>query len=418
MPYQRPSRSLPPTLLLVLSLCVSAWALGREPALPTQAEITEESAEESTEVLVARAVSQLSYIAADYSQVATGENSGDMQLLAQLRGHVDEVEALLASLPDRPGRGQLTRSLKDLRTAIERRADAETVRRRANTAADRLAALYQLPRSPAELLPTAEEGRGLYRARCSRCHGDAGASVAGTAVNADFADRSRMAGFSLYDLYNAIDPHRDDVHGPVIDGDLSSRQRWALAVVVAGFAAPPRMPPLGLAKRYPGLVVQPGVATVRPAELPQDARQALMWWRAYPQRARDMQHPLTRAAGLLQQAQTAFRGGDSAAAYHQLVLAQREGFAPVSSELEARDPALARQITRQWQDLRQLILSQGPENEVVERFQTLTTAVIRARNQLQPSARGWSDGWAILLLVSAAGVGWLLWIKLLRPRRR
>ena len=374
--------------------------------------------QQNTDELAARTINQLSYVAADYPQAVSSGALVDPQLFTQLQRHAQGAAALLMQLPDKPGRAQLARSLEELIAAIEKREDSERVRRRANAVADRLAALYQLPRSPAEVLPTAEEGRDLYRQRCSQCHGAAGEPVAGTAVAADFSNRRRMAGFSLYDIYNAIDPSRDDIHGQRIDGDLSSRQRWALAVLVAGFAAPPRMPPAGLAERYPALVVQPGVATVRPSALPLDARQALLWWRAYPQKARELQHPLTRAAGLLQQAQTAYRGGDIAAAYHQLMLAQREGYDPARAQLESRNAALATQLDQQWRNLRQKILEQGPENEIIEGFQALTATVIRARDQLQPPSHRWSYGWAALLFAAAAAVGWLLWVKLLRPRRR
>ncbi|WP_160151806.1 hypothetical protein [Microbulbifer sp. ALW1] len=372
------------------------------------------TAQEKDQATAARAINLLSFVAVDYPEAVVDSATRDARLYRQLQENVQVAAALLQQLPDKPGRAQLANSLQELDAIIEQMREPELVRRRANAAADRIAALYQVPRSPAEMLPPPEEAEGLYRERCSRCHG-----IAGRAPQPErrLDDPNRMGNFSLYDFYNALEPTREDAHGQAIDGDLSSRQRWALAVLVAGFSAPQVAPSAKLAEQFPALVGPPGAAIVRPAEIPEEAGNALRWWRAHPQQTRHLQHPLARAAGLLYLAQNAYRGGDNASAYHQLMLAMREGFAPARAELMARNPALVTQLDQQWQELRQSILDQAPANEVIEKFQRLQANVVRGREQLQPTSGAGIYGWAALLFLAALGVGLLLWYGLRRPRR-
>ncbi|WP_295802383.1 hypothetical protein [uncultured Microbulbifer sp.] len=401
-----------------LTLCALLFALGctgvraqDDPQVDPQTE-----QQNAPRELAARSINLLSFIAVDYPEAVADGAVRDPQLYRQLRRYAERVGTLLQQLPERPGRSQLDANLAELSDAIEQLADPDRVRRRANGAADRIAALYQLPRSPLELLPEGDEAAAVYRERCSHCHGARGEQA--NTGGSDLDSRERMARFSLYDLYNTIDPARDDAHGQAIDGDLSSRQRWALAVLIAGFSAPPQAPPQALAEKYPALVALPGLAVTRPSELPQEAAAALIWWRAHPEYTRRLQHPLARAAGLIQLAQTSYRGGDSATAYHQLMLALREGFAPARLPLEERDAPLANQLDQQWRELREAILGEAPSNEVIEKFQRLQAAVLRAREALQPTPKQGLYGWSALLFAAALLLGGLLWWGLRRHSRR
>ncbi|WP_226663890.1 c-type cytochrome [Microbulbifer aggregans] len=373
-------------------------------------------AQEEPQALAERAINLLSYIAVDYADAVAEREVRDPRLYRQLQRQADMAEELLQQLPDKPGRTQLAGALRDLNRSIEQRDSADNVRRRANAAADRLAALYQLPRSPAEMLPPAKEAEAIYTERCAHCHGPRG--TPGNAKGSDLRNRERMARFSLYDLYNTLDPARDDAHGHAIDGDLSSRERWALAVLVAGFSAPAEMPEATLAEKYPALVGLPGIAVTRPSELPVDAAAALGWWRANPDYTRRLQHPIVRAAGLIQLAQTSYRAGDPTESYHQLMLALREGFAPARLGLEERNSALASRLDQQWLDLRRAILDEAPTNEVIEKFQRLQAGVLRAREVLQPAPERGPYGWAALLFALALALGGLLWKGLRRRSRR
>ena len=387
--------------LLYVSAPGSAWA---QPAVDQQNRDT-----------AARAVNLLSFVAVDYPEAVEGDVVRDRSLYRQQQGNVQMAVSLLENLPDKPGRTQLQDNLRTLADAIDRRAPAAEVRQRANAAADRFAALYQLPRSPAEPLPSADEARALYQDRCQHCHGERGdAPQAERKLN----DPARMANLSLYDFYNVLEPTRNDAHDNAVDGDLSSRERWALAVMVAGFASPETAPAHKRAQEFPALVGLPGMAILRPAELPPEARDALMWWRAHPQETAHLQHPLAQAAGLLYLAQTAYRGGDTASAYHQLMVGLREGYAQARPQLAASNPALAAQLDQQWQELRQSILDRAPSNEVIDRFQRLQANVVRAREQLQPSSGSGIYVWATLLFLASLGVGVLLWYGLRRPRKK
>ena len=393
-----------PLLILLLATLLGGGAAWAQP-----------TADKETQNTAARAVSLLSFVAVDYPEAVSDDGDGmrDRSLYRQLQGNVEVAASLLEKLPEKPGRNQLQRTLQDLAAEIESRAPPAQVRQRANAAADRFAALYQLPRSPAEPLPSAQEARALYQDRCRNCHGENGDAPQ---AERKLTDPARMANLSLYDFYNVLEPTRNDAHNRDIDGDLSSRERWALAVMVAGFAAPEMAPSARRAQEYPALVGLPGMAVLRPVELPDEARDALMWWRAHPQETAHLQHPLARAAGLLYLGQAAYRGGDSASAYHQLMLGLREGYAQARPQLAERNPALTAQLDQQWQELRQSILDRAPSNEIIEQFQRLQANVVRAREQLQPTSGSAIYAWAVFFLVIALGVGGLLWYRLRRPR--
>ncbi len=389
---------------LVLALC---WVSALTWAQP--------SVDQENRDTAARAVNLLSFVAVDYAEAVDSGEIRDRSLYRAQQGNVQVATSLLEKLPDRPGRTQLQDNLRALAGAIDKRAPAAEVRQRANGAADRFAALYQLPRSPAEPLPPPCEARALYQDRCQHCHGEQGdAPQAERKLN----DPARMANLSLYDFYNVLEPTRSDAHDNAVDGDLSSRERWALAVLVAGFAAPDIAPEQKRAQEFPALVGLPGAAILRPAELPPEARDALMWWRAHPQETAHLQHPLARAAGLLYLAQNAYRGGDTASAYHQLMLGLRDGYAMARPKLVERDPALTAQLDQQWQELRQSILDRAPSNEVIDKFQRLQANVVRAREQLQPSTGSAIYFLAVLLFFAAICVGALLWYGLRRPRKK
>ncbi|WP_156035316.1 hypothetical protein [Microbulbifer sp. HZ11] len=375
---------------------------------------TPDSSADAQQNTAARAVSLLSFVAVDYPDAVQDGAISDRGLYRQTRDNAEFASGLVEQLPDRPGRTQLLGALASLNSAIAGKSSAQSVRRQANAAADRLAALYQLPRSPAESLPAASEARALYQDRCQHCHGIDGAADQPERV---LNDPVRMANLSLYDFYNVLEPTRNDAHDEAVDSDLSSRQRWALAVKVASFSAPALAPAPKLAKRYPALVGLPGIAVLRPATLPDEARESLMWWRAHPVETRALQHPLARAAGLVYLAQTTYRSGDTASAYHQIMLALRTGYLPARGQLAARNPALATQLDQQWQELRTAILERAPSTEVIEQFQRLLANVVKGRELLQPTGGSAIYGWAALMFVAAVGVGALLWFGLRRRRK-
>ncbi|GAB2891842.1 hypothetical protein GCM10027180_22440 [Microbulbifer echini] len=366
--------------------------------------------------MAARASNLLSYIAVDYGESVDNGQLLDTDLYRLQQHHAVQALELVRELPDKPGRATLESGIGELQEAIRRRDSGEAVRRRANEIADRLAALYQMQRSPVHSLPSASLAMPLYRQRCARCHGNWGQG--GGAVP-DLRNVSRMASFSLYDFYNTLDPSVDTVHSHRIDGDLDSRQRWALAVTVAAFAVKNQLPPSAdLAERYPALVGLPGMAVTRPIELPSSVRNALMWWRGHPHLVRSLEHPLARAEGLLQLAETAYRGGDNAGAYHKLMLAYREGYQPLEQQIERHDAVLLSQLQTQWQKLRREALAGAPNAEVIASMQNLRTLLARARDQLEPTLGGERQYlWAILLFTLALALGLSLWWGLRRRKR-
>ena len=395
------------TPLRALTLMAALWLC----SAPQAKELVQQR-----EPLAAQASNLLSYIAVDYAESVQQGEIADESLYRQQRRNLALALQLVRQLPDRPGRAALENSVLELDRAIAQKRDGEQVRRRANAAADRLAQLYQLQRSPAQMLPAATEALALYQKRCAACHGARGEGAQGGESGPPLNEPERMASFSLYDIYNTLDPVADRVHARRIDGDLSSAQRWALAVTVANLAVVGREPPATeLAQRYPALVGLPGLATVRPVELPDEAATALLWWRGYPQRVRALEQPLARADGLLQLAETAYRGGDTAGAYHQSMLAFRQGYLPERQRLAERDAPLEQQLSQHWQALRTAILGDAPNAEVIAAFHKLRGALSLARGRLEPA--GSSEPlilWAALLFAAAVALGLLLWLRLRR----
>ncbi|WP_020413811.1 hypothetical protein [Microbulbifer variabilis] len=365
--------------------------------------------------LAARASNLLSYIAVDYGDAVDGGKLLDTGLYQLQQQHAIQALQLVLQLPDRPGRNSLEKGITELGKAIERRESGKTVRRRANELADRLAALYQMQRSPAHTLPAASLAMPLYQERCASCHGGQGE---GGVSGPGFLEASRIGNFSLYDLYNTLDPTVDEIHGLDIDGSLTVWQRWALAVTVAAFSVQGQLPPAAdIAERYPALVGLPGLAVTRPVELPADAQKALMWWRAHPHLVRALEPPLARADGLLQLALTDYRSGDKAGAYHKLMLAYREGYLPLRSQIEVRDQVLMSQLQSRWQLLRSQVLTGAPNTKVIASFQDLRAMLASAQTRIEPAVdRGYKFFGALLLFIVALVLGLTLWWGLRRKK--
>ncbi|AWF79399.1 hypothetical protein BTJ40_00340 [Microbulbifer sp. A4B17] len=370
----------------------------------------------SSDTLAARASNLLSYIAVDYGDAVEGGQRLDTPLYELQKQQVEEVLHLVTQLPDRPGRKGLQNSLLALSKLIDDKASATEVRRRANAIADRLAVLYQLQRSPGYSLPSPGFMMPVYQQRCAGCHG--GAGEGGTA-GPDLNNPERMAGFSLYDLYNTLDPVTDSIHSADIDGDLTGLQRWALAVTVASFPVANQLPPSSdLASKYPGLLGLPGMATTKPSELEAPLQQALMWWRGNPHLVRTLVPPLVRAVGLLQLAETDYRGGDTTGAYSKLMLAYREGYRPLRQQLLIRDRELVEQLQIQWQQLRGDLIGGASSTEVIAGLQNLRENLNLAHSKLEPPVvRERRYVWAAVLFALAIGLGALLWWGLRRRKR-
>ena len=363
----------------------------------------------------AQASSLLSYIAVDYADSVQKGEVVDENLYRQQRRNVARALQLVRELPERPGRSALETGVLELDKAVAERRDAAQVRRRANAVADRLAGLYQIQRSPAEPLPTARAAAPMFQRYCADCHGARGqGGDAAPALN----DPQRMASFSLYDFYNLLDPTATSLHAGIAGGELDGSQRWALAVAVANLAMADQPPPAAdLAQRYPALIGLPGLATARPLELPAEAAAALLWWRGHPQHMRALQHPLARADGLLQVAETTYRAGDFASAYHQLMVALRQDYLPLRQQLRERDAPLAAQLEQHWQALREAILADASSAEVIAAFQRLRSALAQAQTKLQPVETPPGHNLLTGLLFAVAGIlGLFLWWRL-RHRR-
>ncbi|MEX2961938.1 c-type cytochrome [Microbulbifer sp. TYP-18] len=372
---------------------------------------------ECQESRAAEAINLLSYIAVDYGAAVQGGRVVDEALYRRQRRDIAGALELVRRLPARPGRDTLESRLLSLDIAVANMRPGEEVRRLANGIADRLASLYQLPRSPVEALPAAAEAAPMYATYCASCHGEAGR---GSGAAPPLNDLARMGSFSLYDLYNKLDPSVTPSHAAIAAGNgLDSRQRWALAVAVANLAvADIPSPPVEMARRYPNLTGLPGLATVRPVELPDEVASALLWWRGHPRQASALQHPLARAEGLLQVAETTYRAGDSVTAYRRLILAYRQDYLPLRATLTQRDPPLANQLESGWQVLRELILDDAPSAEVIAAFKQLRETLGRAQTRLQVVAPQPPGYWlAALLFFGALSLGLLLWWALRRRSR-
>nr|BFE93102.1 hypothetical protein GCM10020185_36380 [Pseudomonas brassicacearum subsp. brassicacearum] len=121
-----------------------------------------------------QALHLLDYIGADYpATVEAGKVIEDGEYREQLE-FTQVLAGLIAGLPAKPEKAELTQGIDTLRSAITQRQDGGDVARLARQLGAKLAVAYEVSQAPV-ITPDPSRGAPLYAQNCSVCHGANGA---------------------------------------------------------------------------------------------------------------------------------------------------------------------------------------------------------------------------------------------------
>ncbi|EJK98868.1 cytochrome c/iron permease family protein [Pseudomonas fluorescens Q2-87] len=287
-----------------------------------------------------QALHLLDYIGADYpTTVETGKIINDSEYREQLE-FVQVLEGLIAELPAKPEKAELSQGITALRSAITQRQDAGDVSRLARQLGARLAVAYEVSQAPV-ITPDPARGAPLYAQNCSVCHGanGAGDGPAGVGLEpppSNLRDGRRLDHLSLYAIYNTLGMGIEGTDMPAFADQLDDRQRWDLAIYIASFSADPA------AAKSEQIYNLADLARQTPAEvLAAQGPAAAATFRAQraqpPQVQRGPAQLLDYTAATLDKSIAAYRAGDHDQAYDLSVAAYLEGFELVESSLDNVD---------------------------------------------------------------------------------
>lgn len=318
----------------------------------------------------AQALHLLGYLGADYpATVSAGEVVDPAEYAEQLEFH-GVLVGLVGALPANPRQGELLDGLASLGERIRQRADGGAVSAQARRLAGLLAQSYRLEVAP-RITPDPARGAALFAQQCSVCHGTEGAGdgPAGLGLEpppSNLRDRTRLDRLSLHDLFNSIALGIDGTDMPAFAESLDERQRWDLAVFIAGLSAGqasdgPRFSLEALAVRTPEEVA---------SEQGEAAAAAFRAQRAQPSPPqRDAGQLLGYTRDTLRQSLEAYREGRLEDAYDLSVAAYLEGFELVESALDNLDPAQRKATERALMGYRQGVQEGVPAEALAVRLE-------------------------------------------------
>ncbi|HXH53802.1 MAG TPA: FTR1 family protein [Sphingomicrobium sp.] len=354
---------------------------------------------QSTDQQVQTAWRLLDYIAVDYREAVQGGriiNQLEYDEMIEFSGSVGE---LLGGLPARPQKPALVGHGRELRSAIEAKADPGLIAARARGLADALLAAYPVPMAP-QARPDLQRGARLYADQCASCHGAKGEGPAGAFAELDpppiaFTDRDRARDRSLFALYQVIS---QGLEGTAMQSyaALAEQDRWALAfhtgTLAYGDAA------LGeriwrsdaeVRRLIPDMAA---LVAITPADLERQvgaerAAALIAFLRSNPA-ALEANRPasLQLARDQLREALAAYAAGSRAHAGQLALSAYLDGFEPVEPVLATRDGRLMREVEQAMSAFRVAIARGEPVDMLRNRLADTEALLDRAEEALAPEA--------------------------------
>ncbi|MFJ5297337.1 FTR1 family protein [Pseudomonas sp. NPDC088368] len=336
----------------------------------------------------AQALHLFNYVSADYpATVADGKVIDEAEYREQLE-FLGAVQGLIAGLPERPERAELTQGAKALLSAVEQKDDGAQVAHQARQLGAKLAVAYEVSQAPV-ITPDPTRGAPLYAQYCSVCHGNAGAGDGPAAVGmspppANMRDASRFDRLSLYDVYSTLGLGIEGTDMPSFADQLDDRQRWDVATYIASFTADPKAEAVktfnlaDLARQTPTevLVVEgPKAAAAFRAQRAQP-----------PQVQRGPSQLLDYTSSTLDKSLAAYQAGDREQAYDLSVAAYLEGFELVESSLDNVDATVRKDTEKALMAYRQSLQDGLPAAEAAEKL-----AAAKAKLKVSADLLG-SDG--------------------------
>jgi high-affinity iron transporter len=337
----------------------------------------------------------LDYVGADYAGAVEDGKVKSADEYQEMQEFAAQALERLKALPDSGAKPALVAGGEALAKLVAAKAPAEAVAEGAAKLRDALARAYDLRLAPRRL-PDLSRGASLYAAHCASCHGaegrgDGPAAKGLSPAPANFHDAGRMAGRSVYGLYNSITL---GVAGTSMAGfrQLGEEDRWALAFFAANASAEAARLAQGetlwksgaARDAFPDLA---GITSLSPAEQRrrrgEDAALVQAYLTAHPEAlSAGRPSPIVFARSSLARALAAYRAGDVAAAREAATVAYLEGFELVEAPLDNVDKALRLAIERDMLGLRGAIARGMPADALAAEFARVDAQLGEAQQRL------------------------------------
>lgn len=330
----------------------------------------------------AQALHLLDYLGADYpATVNAGQVIDEAEYREQLE-FLSVLQGLIVAMPAHAERTELERGVVSLRQAIVEHQDGTAVARQARQIGAQLAVAYEVTQTPV-ITPDPTRGAPLYAQHCAVCHGDSGAGDGPAGIGlepppANLRDSPRLDRLSLYDLFNTLGLGLEATDMPAFADQLDERQRWDLAVYIAGFSADAAAAKgktfdlAELARQTPDEVASAQGEAVAATFRAQRARP--------PQVQRGPQQLLDYTSATLDKSLAAYRDGARDQAYDLSVAAYLEGFELVESSLNNIDAEVRKDTEQALMAYRQSLQDALPLAQAAQRLEL-------AKGKLQESSK-------------------------------
>ncbi len=326
----------------------------------------------------AQAIHLLDYIGADYADSVNAGQVIDGDRYQKQLDALTTLQGLIVALPARAQRGDIEQGVSGLHDAIAQRQDAAAVARQARQVSAQVAAAYEVSQAPV-ITPDPTRGAPIYAQQCAVCHGDAGlgdgpAGIGLEPAPSNLTDAKRLGRLSLYDLYSTTTLGVEGTDMPAFADQLDERQRWDLAVYIAGLSAP-----AAAAAPAPADGAKPKVFDL--AELARQTPDEIAVSQGEPaatlfrsQRAqppvvqRGPQQLLDYTSVTLDKSLAAYGSGDHDQAYDLSVAAYLEGFELVESSLDNVDAQVRKDTEKALMAYRQSLQDGLPLAQAKEKL--------------------------------------------------
>lgn len=336
----------------------------------------------------------LDYIGVDYPGTVANGKVINPDEYNEMQEFVKRVAILAQKLPASEGRVELLNDAARLQDVIRKRADGKEATRLTAAMQQeviRLTGIVTSPRRP----PSLTLGKALFLNHCAACHGaeglgDGPAATGLSPAPSNFHDHSRQDKRSVYGLYNTITLGVADTAMRGY-GELSIRERWALASYVGSLAFEPEQIKTGqqIWEQAADREMIPNLAALT-SMTTEDARNhfgedgvvQFAYLRNHPEVLGSRVNALDKARDLLAQSLAAFTAGNPKKAYRLAVASYLDGFETAEAGLRNLDPALVAAVERNMATYRNHVTKQVPLKQVEEKAADVNRLLEQAQQML------------------------------------
>ena len=332
----------------------------------------------------------LDYLAVDYGKAVQDGSVRSASEYAEMQEFAKAAQGQLKELPSSKSMPVLITQADDLRAAIEQKAAAAVVAKRARAFASALVTAYPVPMAP-KRVPDLKRGAALFQAQCASCHGATGHSDGPLAAKLDpppivLADHGRARDRSVFALQQIIS---HGVDGTAMPGfaQLAEDDRWAIAYFASSLSYTDKERQAGAALWSTSTASRASVPSLsKLSELTEatlaaevgevNAAALLAYLRSAPaMAAASSMDTLPLAKEKLKESLAALQRGEAATASRLALSAYLDGFEPVEPALAAKNKALFEEIETTMGGYRNAVVAGAvPRAQAIEaRLQGLLT---------------------------------------------